>query len=190
MSIQFPKMDSRHWSINDETGLMNKVVPKEMKTVKVGNGTMVIVQYTVDLQGYYLDENRNFKKITIKGVSYSPEFCIKLFSVTIALNKGMQVSNEVRTIILQDNKTKITFDKYITTTNGYLAYTEFYITPIHYATTAIQNKTMNIQDFHNRMGHPHLEISRVLQKNGNPNNWDNETMPCLFPSQSDTERRQ
>ena len=154
-----------HHMTNDESGLVNKVVPKEVKTVKVGNGTLVSVVYTSDFRGYYLDENRNFKRITIKGVSYSPEFCAaKLFSITKALDKGMRVSNEGKTIMLTDDKTKICFDKYFTTVNGYLAYTELYVTPIHYACIATTPRTMKIQDFHDRLGHPHFEILKDTAK--------------------------
>ena len=46
-----------HHMTNDESGLYNKVVPTEEKTVNLGNGALVSIEYVAEFRGYYLDKN-------------------------------------------------------------------------------------------------------------------------------------
>ena len=171
-------MGASHHMTNDERGLTNKRVVNDEKTVKVGDGSLIKITYTADFVGYYKYNNNNFKKLTLHDVSYSPDFCIKLFSITKAISQGMKLTNEGKTVIISDKTKQIQFNQYIETANGYLAYTHLFITPIQkmvYSTTC--QVTIDIQQLHDNLGHPHMSILHQTAKSMNVIN-TGKLKPC------------
>jgi len=46
-------------------------------------------------------------EFTLENIRYIPDFCVKLFSLTVAMSKGCDISSESTLIIVQKNMLKL-----------------------------------------------------------------------------------
>ena len=127
---------------------------KPMKATKVGKLKVEMVQ-----------KNGSTQQFTMVGVKFVPDLYCKLFSVTAALDKGFQIGNKGRVITLQKGDFKIAFDKVFETKTGFISGVELKARSDEVAQAALEaGREININDLHQRLGHPSEESVRRTAK--------------------------
>ena len=97
---------------------------------------------------------------------YVPELYCKLFSLTTALDKGFQFGNKGRVIISKKGNFQIAFDKVSETKTGFISRADIIQQNNSLAQAALNaGKEVNINDFHQRLGHPSEEIAQKTAEN-------------------------
>lgn len=116
-------------------------------------------------QGPFLDESGTKVTIQLSNVGYSPQLSYNLLSITKALAAGMNLTNENKIIILQNNNTIIKSNKITLTSNGYLPGIKLH--PEINNTCLIGNdkiRSYYINDFHQALGHPCEKLTRKTEQ--------------------------
>jgi len=60
------------------------------------------------------------REVTLTGIKYVPQLVCKLFSITKALEKGLNIGNDGKRIYLKTYNFKMRFDQVFDTATGYI----------------------------------------------------------------------
>ena len=94
------------------------------------------------------------REVTLTGVNYIPKLFCKLFSITKALEKGLNIRNNGKRSHLKMDNFKMTFDQVFEIVTGYI----LSIKMVQRARDIIQlnldaRKSININQYHELLGH-------------------------------------
>ena len=103
---------------NDETGMF------EVKTIQdeitIGNGKPLMATKIGKLKLDIIQKDDSSREVTLTGVKYVPQLFCKLFSITKALEKGLNIGNDGKRIYLKTDNFKMTFDQVFETATCYI----------------------------------------------------------------------
>jgi len=86
---------------NEEKGLYD--IKEVEEAIKIGSGEIVHATKVGRLDVSVLQINRHRVTFTLENVCYIPDFCIKLFSLMVAMSKGCNILSKSTMIIVQKN---------------------------------------------------------------------------------------
>ena len=113
---------SCHMTHSDE-GLFNSKDINE--PITVGNGQVVMATKIGDKRMSLKQKDGSEHRIILKNVKVIPKLApYNLFSITWALNRGFKLGNDDKKITLTKGDFKMSFDREITTSTGYVAAVE------------------------------------------------------------------
>ena len=114
------------------------------------------------------DKHGNIQYITLENVRYVPALGrFHLFSLTKATSKGFHLGNEGETIYIKKGKIEIRFNHKLNTKTGHIMAAKLTPRITHEETVCNEDtalKVMEINDFHKRMGHIGLDLSKKIAK--------------------------
>jgi hypothetical protein len=88
--------------------------------IKIGNGDLMKATKIGNLKCEVTHVNGDKLTITHNDVKYVPSLCVNLFSLNKALKKGSKVRNDIVVISLAYKNVKLTFDRVIHATDGFV----------------------------------------------------------------------
>ena len=133
--------------------------------ITIGNGKPMKATKVGKLKVETVQKNGSTQQFTMVDVKYVPDLYCKLFSVTAALDKGFQIGNKGRVIYLQKGDFKIAFDKVFETKTGFISGIDLKPRSDESAQAALEaGREININDLHQRLGHPSEESVRKTAK--------------------------
>ena len=137
--------------------------------ITVANDDAVIATKIGKIKVTSKDKTGREQKLILKDVRYIPGFGkYNLLSLTKIMSNDFSISNEGQTIVMKKGKTEIPFDRIIKTRTGHLVATELVPRKDGKDEEALvsipQNVRMNVNEFHNRMGHMSEKITRSMAK--------------------------
>ena len=119
-----------------------------------------------DKRGYIITSEGKKKKIVLEDCKYVPALGpINLSSTTKAISNGYKLGNEGRAITLKRGKDKIVFDKEVKTKDGYVCAIKMHFdTGVEMAAPALKDGSVNVNRFHELLGHPSESKTRAVAK--------------------------
>ncbi len=67
-----------------------------------------------------MQKDGSSREVTLTGIKFVPNLFYKLFSITKALEKGLNIGYDGKQIYLKSNNFKMTFDQVFNTATGYV----------------------------------------------------------------------
>ena len=161
-----------HHIINNSKGLYN--IRKDDDEVKIVDGSVVKIKLIGDLNLKVKNRDQQICNLTLKYVSYIPEFWCNLLSITYAIKDNKtKMTNDGRVIILSRGNFKIEFPKIFRSKKGYLGGMDV-VSRIgdeknNMVLNAIKKEgcskgDIDINDFHTLLGHPNYEVTARTAK--------------------------
>ena len=138
------------------------------ESITVGNGQCTKATKIGKKRGTVKTMDGKQRDIVLTNVKYVPDLApYNLFSITYALSNGFMIGNKGETIYLKKGDFVLTFDKKIPTKTGYVAAVD--IAPRDDATelaapTLGRDQPININRFHELLGHPSLAKTKLVAK--------------------------
>ena len=149
---------------NDDTGM--EEIRHIEEEITIGNGKPMKATKVGRVKVELVQKDGTTRQFTMENVKYVPELYCKLFSLTTALDKGFQIGNVGRVINLRKGNFQIAFDKVFETKTGFISGVDIIQRNNSLAQAALDaGKEVNINDFHQRIGHPSEEIVRKTAEN-------------------------
>ena len=134
-------------------------------TVKVGNGDNCPVRKIGKKKSTVVQSDGSKLDVVLQEYKQVPDLWVHLFSITKAVSDGWKLSNEGQMMVLTKGKNKIVFDRIIKSGSGHLCAVEIRPPGQETATAAMDpGSTVNIQEFHETMGHTSEESLRLTAK--------------------------
>jgi hypothetical protein len=99
----------------------------------------------------------------LRNVKYVPELWVNLLSIPAGLKGGFNIGNVGLEIFMEKHRFRITFDKIIETSKGYVMGIELLPSVPNYAGAAHSmpaNSTIHMNNLHSRLGHVSEETAR------------------------------
>jgi hypothetical protein len=90
------------------------------ESIKIGNGNSMKSTKIGNLKCEVTQINGERFTVTINDVKYVQSLCVNLFCLNKSLKKGFKVSNDGLVMSLKYKHVKLTFDRLIHTTDGYV----------------------------------------------------------------------
>ena len=144
---------------NDDSGMFETNEIHE--EITIGNGKPMIATKVGKIKVDLVQNDGSTHQFTMVNVKYVPELFCKLFSVTVALDKGFQLGNKGRVIILKKGDFHIAFDKVFNTKTGFISGVDLIPQTNELVQAALEaGREVNINDLHQRLGHPSEEVVR------------------------------
>jgi hypothetical protein len=146
---------------NDDTYLYN--VQTIHSPVKIGNGKTMIANKMGHMKVFKVQENGDTEPFILRNVKYVPELWVNLLSIPAGLKGGFNIGNVGLKIFMEKRGFRITFDKIIETSKGYVMGIELLPSVPNYAGVAHSmpaNSTIHMNDLHSRLGHVSEETAR------------------------------
>ena len=103
---------------NDETGMIK--VKNIKDEITIGNGKPMMATKIRKLKVNIMQKDASSREVTLTGVKYVPKLFCKLFSITKALEKGLNIRKNGKRIHLKIDNFKMTFDWVFKTVTGYI----------------------------------------------------------------------
>ncbi len=145
---------------NDDTYLFNVRVIHS--PIKIGNGKTMIAKKMGDMKVFKVQQNGDSEPFILRNVKYVPELWVNLLSIPAGLKGGFDIGNVGLKIFMEKNGFRITFDKIIETSKGYVMGIELLPSVPNYAGVAhsVANKTIHMDELHCMLGHVSEETAR------------------------------
>ena len=141
---------------NDDTGMF------EVKTIQdeitIENGKPLMATKIGKFKLNIVQKDCSSRDVPLSGVKCVPQCFCKLFSITKALEKGLNIGNDGKRIYLKTDNFKMTFDQVFNTATGYI----LGIKMVQQARDITQlnlnvGKEININRYHELLGHVGIE---------------------------------
>jgi hypothetical protein len=110
-----------------------------------------------------VQENGDTEPFILRNVKYVPELWVNFLSIPAGLKGGFNIENVGLKIFMEKGGFRITFDKIIETSKGYVMAIELLPSVPNYAGVAHSmpaNSTIPMNDLHSRLGHVSEETAR------------------------------
>ena len=149
---------------NEDTGMYDTMLLKndyitvaderEVKAIKIGKLDMMVLQ-----------ENGERTKVTLTNVKYVPDLAVKLFSLTAALDHGMNLGNQGRMIFIWKNDLELRFDIEFEMKTGFSVGVRMKPVIQDQAQMILKPGTkLQIQELHGMLGHASMRTCRETAK--------------------------
>ena len=153
---------SCHMTNSDEGMFDWKRIDEE---ITIGNGKPMKATKVGSLRLESIQKDGSMRSFKMTNVKYIPELYCKLFSVTTALDKGFHLGNKGRMIYLQKGDFRLEFDKIFETKTGFILGVDLVTQISETAQAGLEaGREININDLHERLGHPSEEATRKTGK--------------------------
>ena len=130
-------------------GMMNlRMATTTLNDINVGKSS---IEYFGDFHCTYIDENNKTIQIKFEEVGYTENANNKLISQTRSLSNGMKLTNIREKQIIFKDDVKLTFDKVIRTSTGYVG--GINLRPIHYAEEEFGMLSLDVNAYHRKLEH-------------------------------------
>ena len=156
---------SCHMKSNTE-GMYDLEVIEE--DITIGSGSMKAT-LKGKFRGFHVDKDGNCQRIRLDEVKVVPELKpYNLFSMTAAIQAGMDLGNKGKTLFIQKGNFKLVFDHELRTKTGYIGAAE--ITPRTQVTNELaapalsKGGKISISWFHSMLGHHSKDITQITAK--------------------------
>jgi hypothetical protein len=132
--------------------------------IKIGNGQMMMATHIGKKRMRIISKGGVHTEVVLHNVKYVPKLWVNLFSLTQALKHQWQLSNTGLNFVLSKWNCKIIFDKIIKISNGHVNGIE--MVPVFGLANIAWNQPikMEINKFHQSMGHVHKDALRKMGK--------------------------
>ena len=141
---------------NNDTGMYE--VQTIQDEITIGNGKPLIATKIGKLKVDIMQKDGSSMEVTLTGVKYVPNLFCKLFSITKALEKGLNIGNDGKQIYLKTNNFKLTFDQVFNTATGYILGIKMVQQARDISQLNLESgKAININRYHELLGHVGIE---------------------------------
>jgi len=125
--------------------------------IKIGDGTTLQAAEVGSLKVQVVQLDGTEQLLTVTKVQLVPDLCCNLFFITQALEHGFHVAGtKDKGLKLSKGATAVTFDRCVSTPNGYLLGVQVIRVPPHDVALIeqlVHGAKMNINDLHQKLGH-------------------------------------